>query len=135
VLLMSVVGRCAIAADWTQWRGPERNGLGPKGPALANSLAGLSPLWMADRIPSGDQGGRGGLVVHGGKVYGLLSAASKASASDEVFCLDAANGKTLWKSKVQEASDQAGSSTPCIGHGKLYVVSSGGHACCLNAET
>jgi hypothetical protein len=34
------------AADWPQWRGSDRNGLGPTSPALANSLVGLrcSPM-------------------------------------------------------------------------------------------
>jgi len=123
------------AADWPQWRGPDRNGLGPKSPTLANSLAGLSPMWLAERIPSGDEGGRGGLIIHAGKVYGLVSAAPKSSAIDEVFCLDAANGKTIWKSKIQDSSGQAGSSTPCIAKGKLYVVGSGNKAYCLNADT
>ena len=123
----------AVAADWPQWRGPERNGLGPKSPALANSLAGLSPLWLADKIPSGDEGGRGGLIVHAGKVYGLLSAASKSPATDDVFCLDAATGKTLWKSHIQDTMGAGASSTPCIVKDKLYIVGSGNKAYCLNA--
>src|SRR5580692_4311888 len=97
-------GRVAAADDWPQWRGPERNGLGPKSPALVNSLAGLSPLWLADRIPSGDQGGRGGLVVHAGKLYGLVSTAAKGAATDDVFCLDAATGKIIWKTSVQQTA-------------------------------
>ena len=122
------------AADWPQWRGPERNGLGFKNPALANSLAGLSPLWLADRIPSGDQGGRGGLIVQAGKVYGLTSASNKATAIDDVFCLDAANGKTLWKTRFQETGGRGvGSSTPCIVKGKLYVIGSGSKVYCINA--
>lgn len=123
------------AADWPQWRGPDRNGLGPRSPALANSLAGLSPLWLADGIPSGDQGGRGGLVIRAGKVYGLVSVVSK-SPTDEVFCLDAANGKTIWRSRLADSTgNQAGSSTPCIVKGKLYIVGSGSTAYCLNADT
>ena len=126
----------AAATDWPQWRGPERNGLGPKSPPLANSLAGLSPLWLAERIPSGDQGGRGGLVVHAGKVYGLASVSSKSTGTDEVFCLDAANGKTIWKKALPETSGAgAGSSTPCIVKGKLYVVGSGSKVYCLNADS
>src|SRR5580704_8543488 len=114
----------AFAGDWPQWRGPDRDGLGPKSPALSNSLAGLSPLWLADGIPSGDQGGRGGLIIHDGKVYGLVSAVSKSS-TDEVFCLNAANGKSIWKSRLADSSgNQAGSSTPCIVNGKLYIVGS-----------
>lgn len=125
-----------VSAEWPQWRGPERNGVGPKSPTLSNSLAGLTPLWVADRIPSGDQGGRGGLVVHAGRVYGLVSAPSKASPGDEVFALDAATGKTIWKTKIQEAGGrEAGSSTPCIANGKLYVVGSGGKVACLDADS
>jgi outer membrane protein assembly factor BamB len=128
--------RAAEPAKWPQWRGPDRNGLGPKSPALANSLTGLSPLWQAERIPSGDQGGRGGLIVHAGKVYGLASASSKSTGSDDIFCLDAATGKTIWTAKYPEtAGAGAGSSTPCIVKGKLYVVGAGGKAYCLNAES
>jgi outer membrane protein assembly factor BamB len=135
VATVLLVTGIVIAADWPQWRGPERNGLGPKSPALANSLAGLTPLWLADRLPSGDQGGRGGLILHAGKVYGLTSASSNKVATDEVFCLDAANGKTIWKKGFQEAGvTGAGSSTPCIVKGKLYVVGSGSKVYCLNAD-
>jgi outer membrane protein assembly factor BamB len=138
--LLAVAGLLFVtaytAADWPQWRGPDRNGLGPKSPALANSLAGLSPLWLADRIPSGDQGGRGGLIVHAGKVYGLVSVSSKSTGTDEVFCLDAANGKTIWKKGFPETSGAgAGSSTPCLVKGKLYVVGSGSKVYCLNADS
>jgi outer membrane protein assembly factor BamB len=132
---MVVVAGAATAADWPQWRGPERNGLGPKSPTLVNSLAGLSPLWLANGIPSGDQGGRGGLVVYAGKVYGLVSSTSKSSVADDVFCLDAVTGNTVWKVRIQEGSgSQTGASTPCIVNGKLYVVGSGSKAYCLNAD-
>jgi outer membrane protein assembly factor BamB len=133
--LLFVTGS-TTAADWPQWRGPDRNGLGPKSPALANSLTGLSPQWLADRIPSGDHGGRGGLIIHAGRVYGLASASSKATGTDDVFCLDAANGKTIWMARFPETGGAgAGSSTPCIVHGKLYVVGSGSKAYCLNADS
>src|SRR5580704_11370938 len=103
----------AFAGDWPQWRGPDRDGLAPKSPALSNSLVGLSPLWLADGIPSGDRGGRGGLVIHDKKVYGLLSAVSKST--DEVLCMDAASGKTIWRVRLADATgNEAGSSTPCI---------------------
>jgi outer membrane protein assembly factor BamB len=130
-----LVAGSSTAADWPQWRGPNRNGLGPKGPALTNSLTGLSPQWLAERIPGGDKGGRGSLVVHAGRIHGLASIAAKPTGIDEVFCLDAATGKAIWKTRFQEtAGTGAGSSTPCIVKGKLYVVGSGNKAHCLNAE-
>jgi outer membrane protein assembly factor BamB len=134
-VVLFVTGSTA-AADWPQWRGPDRNGLGESSPALVHSLAGLSPLWLSERIPSGDHGGRGSLIIHAGRVYGLAGVSSETTAADEVFCLDAATGKTLWKARFQEAgAAEAGSSTPCIVKGRLYVVGSGSKVYCLNADS
>jgi outer membrane protein assembly factor BamB len=99
-------------------------------------LAGLSPLWLAEHIPSGDQGGRGCLVIQAGKVYGVSSVSSQSTVTDEVFCLDAANGKTIWKTQFHETGiREVGSSTPCIVKDRLYVVGSGNTVHCLNAAS
>ncbi|HEV3003219.1 MAG TPA: PQQ-binding-like beta-propeller repeat protein [Pirellulales bacterium] len=134
-MLLSAAGPSS-AADWPQWRGPTRNGLGPKSPALANTLTGLSPLWLSERIPSGDQGGRGSLIVRASKVYGVASVASNSTATDEVFCLDAADGMSVWKVQLQETGvGRAGSSTPCVVNDRIYVAGSGSKMYCLNADT
>jgi outer membrane protein assembly factor BamB len=126
----------AGAADWPQWRGPGRNGLVERSPALVNTLAGQSPLWQSEPIPSGDRGGRGSPVVVAGRVYGLTSSPSGATAADEVFCLDAGSGKTIWRSPLPESgSAETGSTTPCIVEGRLYVVGSGSQAYCLKADS
>lgn len=135
--LLFATGSTTVAEplSWPQWRGPDRNGLGPKNPPLSNSLTGLAPLWLAERIPSGDQGGRGGLIVHAGNVYGLACASSKSTGTDDVFCLDAATGKSIWNARYPETGGAgAGSSTPCIANGKLYVVGSGSKVYCLSAD-
>src|SRR5688572_24122916 len=93
------VAGAADAGDWPQWRGPERNGLVEKSPTLANSLPGPTPAWQSESIPSGDRAGRGSLVVFAGKVYGLTGVGSASGLVDEVFCLDAATGKTIWRSR------------------------------------
>src|SRR5262249_36561051 len=124
------------AADWPQWRGPGRNGLVDRSPALVSSLAGQSPAWQSEPIPSGDKGGRGSLVVHAGRVYGLTGVTAGSTVTDEVFCLDAHSGNTLWRSRLRASgAAEAGSSTPCLVNGKLYVVGSGGLVYCLNAES
>ncbi|MGH7134688.1 MAG: PQQ-binding-like beta-propeller repeat protein, partial [Pirellulales bacterium] len=136
LLAAGLVVAASAAADWPQWRGPARNGLGPKGPALANTLTGLSPLWLSRRLPSGDQGGRGSPIVRSGKVYAVASVAANSTATDEVFCLDAANGKTVWNAQFQETGvSQTESSTPCIVHDRLYIVGSGSKVYCLNADS
>ena len=63
--------------------------------------------------------------------------------ADEVYlCLDAATGKTLWKTVFPEATQyQAGhkqgpvNNTPCIGDGRVYVVSTIGTVRALDLAT
>lgn len=124
-----------VAADWSQWRGPGRNGLVNRSPSLVNSLVGLSPLWQSEPIFSGEFGGRGSLVVRAGRVYGLTCTQSEPKR-DEVFCLDAISGKTIWRSKLAESrSGEGGSSTPCIDSGRLFIVASANKVHCLNADS
>jgi outer membrane protein assembly factor BamB len=123
------------AADWPQWRGPGRNGLVDRSPPLTNSPASETPVWLSEPIASGDRGGRGSLVVHAGRVYGLTGIAAGADQSDVLFCLDAASGKTIWKTQLREpAGSETASATPCLSDGKLYVVGSGSTLYCLRAD-
>jgi outer membrane protein assembly factor BamB len=124
------------AADWPEWRGPGRNGLVERGPALVGSVQGQSPTWLSEPIPGGDRGGRGSPVVHAGRVYVLASVPAESGGADEVFCLDADTGKTRWRARLSAAGgSEAGSSTPCIAGGKLYVAGSGSRVFCRDADT
>src|SRR3954467_14525009 len=59
------------AADWPQWRGPERNGVLANGPKLTETVPpdGFPALWESEMIPSNDEGGLSSPVVAGGRVY------------------------------------------------------------------
>lgn len=61
----------AIAEDWNQWRGADRDGVAEDSPPLIDSLpdAGLMPLWTSEPIKSAGQGGWGSPVVAAGRVY------------------------------------------------------------------
>jgi outer membrane protein assembly factor BamB len=71
VSLGLVHGLLASSSDWPQWRGPERNGVLPTGPALAASWGPTGPvrLWESEPIPSDDEGGHGSVVAANGRVY------------------------------------------------------------------
>ncbi len=57
--------------DWNQWRGPDRNGILPDSPPLANAWpeAGPAVLWDSESIPSNDDGGHGSVVAADGRAY------------------------------------------------------------------
>ena len=64
-------GNMATAADWPQWRGPDRNGIAPESPALSETWPPEGPpkVWQSEAIPSAEQGNLSSPVVAGGKVY------------------------------------------------------------------
>ena len=59
------------ASDWNQWRGPNRNGVLPSGPKLADvwSTDGPKQVWESEPIPGNDMGGHGSAIVADGKVF------------------------------------------------------------------
>lgn len=61
----------AIASDWNQWRGPNRNGVLPNSPKLADvwSTDGPKQVWESEMIPGNDMGGHGSAVIADGKVF------------------------------------------------------------------
>lgn len=89
LLLVTVPAR---AADWSEWRGPARDGI--------SAERGLPEKWS----PTGDNlawkapyGGRSAPIVMNGRVY-LQNTAEKGEREQErVMCFDAATGKLLWE--------------------------------------
>ena len=59
------------ASDWSQWRGPDRNGVVLGGPPLADSWPedGPAVLWDSEMIPSVHDGGYGSVIVSGNRAY------------------------------------------------------------------
>ena len=61
VALSTALASAAMASDWNQWRGPNRNGVLPGGPKLADvwSTDGPKQVWESEMIPGNDMGGHG----------------------------------------------------------------------------
>ena len=120
----------AHAADWPQWRGPNRDGV-VKDPAHSLDKLPADPkiLWKVGAGP-----GQSSPVIAGGKVL-LLDAKNNEEVA---HCYDAASGKLLWETPVGptvEFSPAYGGGprcTPIIDGDRAYLQSSGGEFACLS---
>ncbi len=132
----------ARAADWPQWRGPNRDGISiekdwtTKWPAKGPKL-----LWQA---PVG--GGYSSVAVVGSRVYTMgfeldepgpdkqykKDESGRRLGKDIVWCLDAGSGKVLWKHTYPAPGDDT-FSTPAVCDGRVYTLGRFGQLFCLDA--
>jgi outer membrane protein assembly factor BamB len=119
------------AADWAQWRGPNRDGHAGAGEKLPDKLpADFSPLW---KVPSG--GGFSSPVIAGERLVYMGGDGSEEIA----HCLDAKTGKELWKQPIApQYTDEWGfgtRATPIIDGSRAYVTSCNGEFRCLDLDS
>ncbi|MBI5820651.1 MAG: PQQ-like beta-propeller repeat protein [Verrucomicrobia bacterium] len=136
-----------LADDWPQWMGPQRDGVWREaGIVKAIPASGLPVKW---RTPIGL--GYAGPAVAGGKVFVMDymrqsgEAKNNSFSTDElggterVLCLDAANGKLLWKHEYARPYNIAYGSgprcTPTVDGDKVYALGAEGNLWCLEAAT
>lgn len=88
--LVVVIAQTTFAQDWTQWRGPARDGVVPAANTPASWPASLRRAW---RVEIGE--GYSSPVVSRGKVF--LHA--RRDPSEVVVAINLADGKILWQQK------------------------------------
>ena len=120
----------ASAAEWPQWRGPNRDGVsGEVGLLKEWSPNGPKVLW---KVPLGE--GFSGISVSQGRVYTMFS-----EGNDEfVVCLDATDGEEIWRFRSDKNyhEGQGGNgprATPTIDGDLLFTISAYGKLYALNA--
>src|SRR5262245_35929694 len=83
-----------VAADWPQWRGPNRDGVsGEQGLLKKWPEGGPKLVWQSTELGKG----YGSLAVVGDRLY---VTGSKDMDDEFVQALNAADGKTIWKSRI-----------------------------------
>jgi outer membrane protein assembly factor BamB len=91
-LIVVTVLVSASAADWTEWRGPARDGVSQEKNLPTHwSPAGDNLAWKAP------YGGRSAPVVFGNHVYLQNTSGKGADEQERVICFDADTGKLLWE--------------------------------------
>jgi outer membrane protein assembly factor BamB len=126
LLLLVTAALPLEAADWPQWRGPQRNGISSETGWQAWPVGGPKRLWSA-RVGEGFSS----VAVNGGRLYTMGNAGGK----DTVFCLAAGTGRVLWRHSYPCPSGDYGGprATPTVDGNHIYTLSREGQAVCLNA--
>ena len=130
-VLLAIGAGGAKAADWPQWRGPNRTGHAPAGThSLAQLPSNPRIIW---KVPAGE--GFAYPIVAGGRVYAMEAADGK----ETLRALDAADGHELWRATVDDTfKDSQGPPaprcTPVVAAGRVYAQSCKGELLCVSAQ-
>jgi outer membrane protein assembly factor BamB len=116
-LALLLTATSALAADWPQWLGPNRDGTSPE--AIKPWKGDLKVLW---RKPVGP--GHSSPVIAGGKVYLFAQVAGKEEEALHAF--DAKAGDSLWTTAYERGKfwtlfGTGPQGTPTVAGGKVYT--------------
>ncbi|MBA2117244.1 PQQ-binding-like beta-propeller repeat protein [Bremerella alba] len=125
----------AMADDWPQWRGPNRDGVWrERGIVRKFPKEGLRREWT---VPIG--AGYSGPAVADDYVY-VTDRIVEPEQKERVHCVDLINGKKLWSFEYPCAYSNIGYSAgpracPLVDDSNVYVLGAMGHLHCLDAIT
>jgi outer membrane protein assembly factor BamB len=132
ILCLTALRTTLIAADWPQWRGPNRDGISSEtGLLTAWPSGGPKVLW---RI-SGLGVGYSSFSIVNGRMY----TQGQRGNQEFVLALDVKTGSKLWETITsRDFENDRGSGprgTPTFDNGKLYAMTGEGTVVCLDAAT
>ncbi|MCI0538360.1 MAG: PQQ-like beta-propeller repeat protein [Verrucomicrobiales bacterium] len=122
----------ALAHDWPQWRGPNRDGISTEhGLSTDWPKEGPKQLWKAEV-----GAGFSSISVANGRLFTL----SNRNETDTVYCLDAGTGKEIWKSSYPSRTDSKNeewgpAATPTVEDDVLYTFGLRGQLICFEVAT
>src|SRR5947209_5872488 len=124
---------CLVAADWPQWRGPNRDGKAAGFDAPATWPKELTKKWS---VPVGDGVATPALV--GDRLYVF----SRQGGDEIIRCLEAASGKQVWQEKYPARMPSGGArgfagprSSPTVMDGKVVTFGVDSTLACWDAAT
>ncbi|MCR9295990.1 MAG: PQQ-binding-like beta-propeller repeat protein [bacterium] len=126
----------AKAADWPQWRGPNRDGKSPDADLLQEwPEAGPELLWQVNDLGQG----YGSPSVAAGRIFIVVN---RGLDNESVTALSEADGSQLWSTQIgkvgnpnQRPNYPAARSTPTVVGDSVYVLGSDGDLACLAAAS
>ncbi|MDA9962451.1 PQQ-like beta-propeller repeat protein [Opitutales bacterium] len=130
LLTLSTFALSTFAADWPQWRGPNRDGVSTETGILDEwPEGGPKLLWKATGVGAGFSS----VSVANGRIYTM----GDGKESSNVHCLNPKDGKIIWSSKPvgKTGGNYKGTRcTPTFDDGHLYALGQFGDLVCLRAS-
>lgn len=119
------------AADWPQWKGPDRTGLSKETGLLKQWPAnGPAVVWSAGGLGQG----YGSMAVAGDRVF----VQGTRSGNSVVVALNRADGKEVWSKALGRVGDDdrgpGPRGTPTVDGDRVYVLSENGDLACLRTN-
>jgi outer membrane protein assembly factor BamB len=125
----------AMAEDWPQWQGPDRNAVSKE--------RGLLQEWPKDGPPlawktTGLNKGMGGMAVSSGRIYTTGDDAEKTAW---LYAFSETDGKALWSAKIGPGGNPGNifkpfgpRATPVVDGDRLYILSQTGELVCFTTD-
>ncbi|OHB62759.1 MAG: hypothetical protein A2Y77_05050 [Planctomycetes bacterium RBG_13_62_9] len=120
------------AADWPQWRGPNRDGVCTEtgllkqwpqgGPKLLWEITGLGP-------------GYSSVSIANGKLYTMGDRQIDGQNTQCVYCYDLGTRKELWVAKVGKPHDDGPRCIPTVDGGFVYAIGTNGDVVCIAGDS
>jgi len=124
----------ASAQEWSQWRGPNRDGKSAEVGLLKEWPAdGLALLWKSKALG----GGYGSISSSGGRLFAM----GEKEGAGFLIALKQATGEVLWTTKVGKTGAPGWGgfsgprSTPTVAGDRVYAVDQWGELICVDAAT
>jgi outer membrane protein assembly factor BamB len=119
-------------AEWTQWRGPNRDGISTETGLLKSwPQGGPALVWKVTNLG----GGYSTPSFSNGRIYCM----SYRGDDEVVWALEAKTGKELWSTRIANAArvdyGQGSRSTPTVDGDSLFVLGVSGDLVCLDASS
>jgi outer membrane protein assembly factor BamB len=129
IVAAAFLGSQLPAADWPQWRGPDRNGVSSEKVSAAWPAGGPRVLWRAS-VGTGFSS----VSVSQGRVYTM----GNTNSQDTVWCFDANTGEPVWHhSYAAQLNPQwyegGPGSTPTVDGSRVFTISKWGDVFCYDA--
>ncbi len=131
-LVVFLISFNLMAADWPQWRGPNRDGISSETGLLQTWPAGGPPVvWKTDGLGEGYSS----LAISNGRLY----TQGQRGRQELVLAFDVKTGKKIWETPVsRDYRNDRGDGprgTPTLDGDRLYAMTGDGVLVCLETST